>query len=132
MPLYSESFTVPANTPETTPITLDIVIKEQFITRMEVGFPDGCAYLVKVRIQYGIKQFFPDRMGTWIIGNGETVGWDERFALPAPNEKLTVYACSPGTLYDHTITVRIATLPRGFFFLETLLQRLKELFEKII
>jgi hypothetical protein len=132
MPIYAETISVQANTPEDNPVKLNIQIKEQFITRMEVGFEDGCAWLVKVRIQYGIKQFFPDRLGTWLIGNGETVGWDERFSMPSPNEILTVYACSPGTKYDHNIFIRIMTLPKGFYFLETLLQKLSMLWERII
>jgi hypothetical protein len=132
MPLYCETINVPANTSEDAPITIDIPIKEQFITRMEVGFEDGCGWMVKVQIRYGIKTFFPTRMGTWLIGNGETVGWDERFSMPSPNEILTVYACSPGTKYDHNIFIRIMTLPKGFYFLETLLQKLAMLWERII
>jgi hypothetical protein len=132
MPIYAETISVPANTSEDSPVTRDITIKEQFITRMEVGFEDGCGWMVKVRIQYGIKQFFPDRLGTWLVGNDETVGWEERFTMPAPNETLTVYACSPGTKYDHNVHVRIMTLPKGFYFLETLLQKLAKLWEKII
>jgi formylmethanofuran dehydrogenase subunit A len=132
MPIYAEKLTVPANTSEANPTSLDIFIKEQYITRMEVGFEDGCAWMVKARIQYGIKQFFPDRPETWLIGNNETVGWDERFTMPSPNEILTVYAASPDTKHDHNVYIRIMTLPKGFYFLETLLQKLSKLWEKII
>jgi len=132
MPIYAETISVPANTPEDNPVKLDIQIKEQFITRMEVGFEDGCGWMVKVQIRYGIKTFFPTREGTWLIGNDESVGWDERFSMPAPNEVLTVYACSPETKFDHNVFIRIMTLPQGFYFLETLLQKLSSLWEKII
>jgi formylmethanofuran dehydrogenase subunit A len=99
---------------------------------MEVGFEDGCGWMVKVQIRYGIKVFFPVRKETWLIGNNETIGWDERFTMPAPNEILTVYACSPGTKYDHNVFIRIMTLPKGFYFLESLLDKLYRLFERII
>jgi hypothetical protein len=132
MPIYSRTITVPANRPEEDPVIEKITLNQRFITRMEVFFPDGCANLVKCRIMYGIKQFWPEEPGTWLVGNGETISWEERFEMPAVGEELTIIAASPGTLYPHTIVVRIMTLPRGFFFLETLLQRLKELFERII
>lgn len=131
MPIYSELLTVPANTSEDSPVSKDITIRERYIHKMEVGFPDGCNYYVKIRIQYGIKVFFPTKVGTWLIGNAETISWDERFTIPSINEKLTVYGCSPGTSYDHKIAVRIMTLPKGFYFLETLLDGLINLFKKI-
>jgi hypothetical protein len=132
MPVYCEQITVPANTSESNPITRDITIEEKFITRMEVMFPDGCCNLVKVRIHYGIKRFWPSKEGTWIVGNGETVGWEERFEMPAVNETLTVLVANLDDTYSHTIVVRIMTLPRGFYFLETLIQKIAQLWEKII
>jgi hypothetical protein len=132
MAIYSEKIIVPANTTEDNPVTTDIIIKEKLITSMAVSFEDGCAWMVGVRIMYGIKQFWPDRPGTWLYGNDETIEWEERFEMPAENEKLTVVAISPGTKYDHEIFVRITTLPKGFYFLETLLQTLVRLWEKIL
>jgi len=98
---------------------------------MEVGFPDGCNYLVKVKIKYGIKQFWPEDPETWLIGNGETISWEERYEMPSINEILTVYGAAPNTHYDHDILVRIMTLPKGFYFLETLLDKLYSLFRRI-
>jgi hypothetical protein len=132
MAIYSEKIIVPADTKEDNPVTLDIMLKEKFITSMAVSFEDGCAWMVGVRIMYGIKQFWPDRKGTWIFGNNETIEWEERFEMPAEGEKLTIVAVSPNTKYDHTIFIRITTLPKGFYFLETLLDRLNKLWSKII
>lgn len=132
MPIYSERITVPANTSKTNPVTLDIEIKERFISHMEVVHEEGSAWMVGVRIMYGIKQFWPERMGTWLYGNGEIISWEERYELPAPNEKLTLVCHSENTKYDHDVMIRIMTLPRGFYFLETLLQKLNRLWEKII
>lgn len=129
MPIYSEKLTVPADTPEDNPVSLDITLNEKFITKMAVGFEDGCAWMVKCRIQYGIKVFFPSRPETYLIGNNETIEWEERFEMPSIGEKLTVYAWSPGTKYDHDISIRISTLPKGFYFLETLLDKIFDLFK---
>jgi hypothetical protein len=132
MPVYSEKLTIPANTSINNPVSLDIVLKQKLINRMEVSFPSGCRNLVGVQIKYGIKQFWPEKEDTWLWGENKTVAWEERFEMPSVNEKLTIYGCSPGTIYDHTIVVRIMTLPQGFYFLETLLQALQRLWEKII
>ena len=131
MPIYSEKLTIPANTPENNPVSLDIVIQQKYITKMEIGFPDGCNYMVEAKIQYGIKQFWPEDPDTWIIGNGETISWEERYEMPSVNETLTVYGASPGTSYDHNLVIRIMTLPKGYYFLETLLTKLFDLFHKV-
>jgi hypothetical protein len=81
---------------------------------------------------YGIKQFWPEEAETWLVGNGETISWEERYALPSIYEKLTVLAANLDDTYDHTIVVRIMTLPLGFYFLETLIQKIAQLWEKII
>ncbi|GAI44797.1 unnamed protein product, partial [marine sediment metagenome] len=65
MPIYSEKLTIPANTSESKPIPANIILKQKYITKMEVGFPDGCNYLVEIKIQYGIKQFWPEDPDTW-------------------------------------------------------------------
>jgi hypothetical protein len=132
MPVYCEKLTIPANTPAENPVSVDITLKQKLITRMEVFFPKGCRNMVGIQIRYGIKQFWPEEKDTWLYGEDETVSWEERFEMPSTNETLTVYGCSPGTIYDHTVVIRIMTLPMGFYFLESLIQRLKEIFEKII
>jgi len=111
MPLYTQKFTVPAGTSAEKPYTFDIKIKDKLVNKMEIGFPDGCNFLVGVQIRYGLKRFWPEKKGTWIYGNDETVSWDEHFIAPRIPYKLTIAAISPDTVYDHDIIVRIFTLP---------------------
>jgi hypothetical protein len=132
MPIYSITINVPANTSSENPITCDVQIKEKFINHMEVVHEDGSMWLVGVQIKYGIKVFWPTYKDTWLYGNGEVISWDEKFEMPAPNESLTVVCHSEGTKYDHRVFVRIMTLPRGYTFLESLIQRLIQLWERII
>ena len=131
MPIYCEKLEIPKDTPENNPVLLNVQIKQKLITKMEVSFPDGCNFMVKAKIQYGIKQFWPEGKETWLIGNGETISWEERYEMPAIDEVLTVFGASPGTDYNHTIVLRIMTLPKGFYFLETLLNSLYKAFKKI-
>jgi len=131
MPIYCEKLKIPVDTSESSPVSLNITLRQKLITRMEIYFPEGCNFLVKVKIQYGIKQFWPEKPGTWLVGNGEKISWEERYEMPAINEKLTIYGASPGTHYDHDIVVRIMTLPKGFYFLETLLDKIFNLFRRL-
>jgi hypothetical protein len=131
VPVYCEKLTIPANTSESAPVSLDITLKQKYITKMEVGFPDGCNYMVEVKIRYGIRQEWPEEEDTWLMGNNETISWEERYEIPATYENLSVYGASPGTSYNHEIVVRIMTLPTGFYFLETLLDKLYSLFRRI-
>jgi hypothetical protein len=132
MPLYVVELNVPKNTPKDTPVSKDILIKEKLISKIEVAFPPGPQWAVGVKIQYGIKQFWPEPEGEWIYGENEVISWDERFEMPNPNEVLTIYAHSEGTDFDHNVIVRIMTLPIGYQFLEKLVDNINKIWKAII
>jgi len=132
MPIYCETLSIPANTSETNPVSLDIKHEQYLITKMEVAFPPGCSFMVKVKIQYGIHQEWPEKKGTWIVGDDETISWEERYRIPNLNEKLTIYGCSPNTTYPHNVVIRIMTLPLAYEFIENILIKLYKLWKRII
>jgi len=109
--LYVLSLTVPANTPEDNPAKADIEIQEKIISLFSLHLPPGCAGLVKARVKYGPKVFWPCPEDAWITGDSETITFSEHFELPETPCRLTLEACSPGTSYEHTIILRLGTLP---------------------
>jgi len=111
MPIYTATLTVPANTQEANPATVAIEFREKVVERVEVKFPPGCADMVNVIVQHGIKQVFPPETGMTIAGDGETVGFMEWWEAPETPCKLTFVGWSPGTSYDHKIICRIMTIP---------------------
>jgi len=132
MPLYSIKLTVPPGTPENVPVKGEILLREKLITMLEVIGDSGCGLEVGVRIQYGIKRFFPENPDVWMWMSGWPIKWDERLEMPAVNEKLTIYVCSPNALYEHDVVVTVVTLPAGFYFLEKLIDTLRKLWEKLV
>jgi len=111
MALYCKKLTIPANTSENSPASVDFIIKEKLITKMDVSFPPGCSNMVGIKILYGVKRFWPEDPGTYLYGDSEVISWQEHQYLPETYSKLTVYGISPGTSYDHEIVIRMYTLP---------------------
>lgn len=131
MALYSKKLTVPINTSEDNPKPIEFIIKENLITKMEVGFPPGCSFMVGIKILYGIKRYWPEDPGTYLYGDSETVSWSEYQKLPEAYSKITVYGISPGTSYPHEIIIRMFTLPEIVAAPGIIIQKLVNLFKRI-
>jgi len=132
MAIYVLPFTVKANTPEESPFQAELKLEETLITRFELHFPDGCAGMVKVRVFYGIKQIYPKEEGTYFSGNDETISFREHFRGPSIPWKLRVVASSPDTRYDHSLILRLGTLPEEVAAPGIWLKRLVDAFRRLI
>jgi len=132
MAIYVLPFTVPANTPEESPLELELKLEEPLITKFELHFPDGCAGMVKVRVFYGIKQIYPKEERTYFSGNNETISFVEYFKGPSVPWKLRVIAFSPGTSYDHSLILRLGTLPEEVAAPGIGLKRFVDAFRRLI
>lgn len=111
MTLYQVVITVPADTPDITPVVREVEVEGDYIVRVMVHFPPGCAGKVLTRLLYGEEQLFPRPAGTWLQGDGMTVDVTELIKLPSRRTVLTIEAKSPGSLYPHTITWSLVVLP---------------------
>jgi len=109
--IYTASLSVPAKTAEDSPVGTELEIKEQIITKFELHFPSGCASLVKARVCYGPKVIWPQPEDAWLSGNDETISFPEHYALPEIPCVLRFEACSPEADYDHSIILRLGTVP---------------------
>jgi len=107
--IYTRILLVPANTSEDAPVSVEFELREPYLTRLDVHFPDGCALMVRARFMYGVKQLFPQPEGAWLVGNGETVSWDELLKFWELPILLRCEACSPGTSYQHQLAIRLIT-----------------------
>jgi len=111
MPIYPVTLTVPADTPETAPVEVDVEIEEHRVTEVSVHYPNGCADMVHVALFYGIRQIAPRPEGATLVGNDETIRWLEKWDAPETPCKLTFKAWSPGTSYQHVLPCRVETEP---------------------
>jgi len=103
---------VPADTAEEEPVEQHLKLTYGVITKIEVKFPVGCNGLVKVRLDRGgVLNILPWNPDEWCTGDDESVSYNKHLPLDDTPFSLNVTACSPGTTYDHTVTVRVEILP---------------------
>jgi hypothetical protein len=70
--------------------------------------------MVKVRLMRGgVFQLFPLSAGEWVTGDNEEVWFNYYFDLTPYPPELRFEGCSPGTGYDHTVTIRVTVVPKN-------------------
>jgi hypothetical protein len=137
MPIHTYRLLVPANTPESNPVSVDAKLpyflrQNSVLHKLEIHFPDGCCGMVHVAIFYGIRQIFPEIEGMTFTGNGETISFPDFWPLPNDPTTLTIKAWSPGTQYDHNILIRFGVLPEWYFTSGLTLEKLEKLLSALI
>jgi len=109
--LFEYEITIPANTPEKSPVRQRLEITRGVIKKLGVFFPYGCLGLVKCRIKWGEHQVFPRNLGGFIRGNDETIDAEYFLYLDTEPYELIFEGWSEDELYDHTVSVRINVIP---------------------
>ncbi len=111
--IYPFELTVPANTLESALVSVRHFIPPGKITRVAWVMPTGCNDMVKARLLFNETQLLPILPDTWLKGNG-VMGWfDEDISIPEGGTHLQLVACSPGTTYQHVITLYIDLVQAG-------------------
>lgn len=101
MSLYRSSLTIPKNTPETSPVSVEINPIDQVLGRISIYLPPGCLDAVHWRIFDGAKQIAPLPSG-W-LDTSET--WMEGRRLEGPPRRIVLEGYSEAVDYEHTITI---------------------------
>lgn len=123
--------TVTANTLDKTPIEQTLKLTKGVIVRCDVKYPAGCHGLVKARLFYHTFQLIPLNKGEYITGDDETVPTETYFELAAAPYSLKFEGSSPGTTYDHVITVRITIVPKAIASIYPLVEWLENFAKRI-
>lgn len=87
-------------------------IAHGIITWISVLFPPGCHGLVHCVILHHEHQIAPSTEGMTMIGDGVPIEWSEYYESYQPPYELKAKLWGVSTSYDHTVTIRIAVLPR--------------------
>jgi len=122
---------IPADTKADTPYIKTLKLTIGVITRIAIKFPRGCHGMVKVRLDRFKFQFLPLSAGEWVTGDEEAVGSEEFFEIREPPAELVFYGCSPGTTYDHVVTVRITVLPKKVASMIPVIELLSRLLQRM-
>lgn len=110
--IYAWDITISAGTAAADPKTQILKLSKGVITKVEIKFARGCHGLVKVRLLHREAALVPLSRDEWITGDDEPVSFPEFFELDTTPYQLKFVGCSPGTGYDHDLTVRISVLPK--------------------
>lgn len=110
--VFERDIKVLLGTTDEDPQVTRINLARGVIHKYEVSFADGCHDMVKVRILRGLHQVWPSNAEGTHKGNGRTLSFREHYPIDFAPHELVVITSSPGTIHDHTITVRFAILPR--------------------
>jgi len=110
--LFTENVTIETTHTLAAPKTQIIELAKGIITFVSVFFPSGCHGLVHATIHHGNTQIFPSHIGSSLTGDSVPIEWDDYYELYRMPHTLKVRAWGVTCDYDHTITIRIAVLPR--------------------
>ena len=106
---YRYALLVPAGTPVNAPVEQEFKLDAGIIHRVIVKFPPGCHQRVYFAIYRGANQQFPTGPSGWFSGDAENLDFLEHVENKHGFHWI-MKGCSPGTAYDHIITVRIGVL----------------------
>jgi len=110
--LFTADVVVPAGTEANSPKVQTLKIARGIISWVSVLFPPGCNGMVYCTIAHHEHQIAPSTEQMTMSGNADPIEWNEYYKCYQLPHELKIRAWSPGTTYDHTISVRVAILPR--------------------
>jgi len=128
---YAWDILITADTKASSPKEQLLRLNAGVITKVEVKFPSGQHGMVKVRLYHEDSQLIPLSRGEWVTGDDEAVVMSEYFELKNRPWALKFKGCSPGTTYDHTVTVRITVLLKIVASMIPVIELLTKLLEKM-
>lgn len=101
------NLTIPADTPQISPTTMEAQLGKGTITQILVQFKRGPHNRVFVVVKHGLFQLAPAIDGTYLFGDGIIHQVPMNYPLTEKGSQLTLCGWSPDTRYEHTVTVDI-------------------------
>jgi predicted trehalose synthase len=127
LPLIAVDFTIPQNTPQSSPTRIQVKVPAGVIRKVWVIIPPGHMGLAHLVIRHGETQIIP-----WvgdIHGDNESLVFDETYELPS-EDILTFEGWNEDSKYPHMFIVRLLVLPKHVAYPEySMLLALKRLLE---
>ena len=102
---YQATVAIPANTLESDPLIVTLVLTRGVISTIRVGFPPGCAGLAHIVLREKGWQVVPWTLGESLHWDGYVFEFSPRYLLTAEPFDLTIYAWNDDDSYSHTVFV---------------------------
>jgi len=110
--LFAFDFTLPPNTEEESPQSLDLELEEGTVSKVQIIIPPGHAALAGLAIFADTEQVIPK--SGWLRGNDDNLVFDCDIAIPfdetTSKYKLTAKGYNLDDTYQHTFYIRIWVL----------------------
>jgi len=126
--LFTKSFLVKTTHTVTNHKVAVIEIAQGIITWLSVLYPTGCHGMVHTIIKHHEHQIAPSTEEMSIIGDGTPIEWAEYYESYQPPYELKVELWGVDCTYNHTVTVRVAVLPRKAIIALAVVDAFKSLF----
>jgi hypothetical protein len=108
---YEFDFTIPANTPATSPHEEEVELEHGRIVGVEVQFPRGCVGLVHVWVRRELHQLWPTNPDGTIKAEEARISWQEDHPFTEEPYTLTLCGWNVDDSFPHTPTFRFNLLP---------------------
>ena len=109
--IFEYDITIPANTTEKDPVKQVMKLAEGVVHKVELTFPAGCNRAVLVVIRRALHQLWPTNPDGQLKANAYTISFPVFYEMSEPPFELEAYGWSPGTTYQHIITIRLGISP---------------------
>jgi len=126
--LFTQDIEVIANTLKNSPKEEIINIAHGIVTWLSVTFPSGCNGMVHCALLHHEHQIAPSTEGMTMVGNRTPIEWNEYYESYQPPYEFKVKLWSPGTAYNHTVTIRVAIMPRKAIVAIAIVDAIRNLF----
>lgn len=110
--LFTTDVTVTAGKTEANPEVEILKIAHGIITWISVLFPPGCHRLAHCVILHHEHQIAPSTEKMDLAGDGVPIEWSEFYESYQPPYELKIKAWNEDDTFPHTLTIRVAVLPR--------------------
>lgn len=108
---YEIPLTIPANTSQSSSVSIDLELVKGLITSVEVSFPPGCAGLAKVQIKHKLRQVWPTNQEGFFCDDDYKIRFIEDYPLPETPYTLSLIGWNEDDTYPHTVTFRFGLSP---------------------
>jgi len=126
--LFTTNISCPANTLITAKHPEILKIAHGIISWVSVSFPAGCHNMVYCTIRHHEHQIAPSTEIMYLRGDDFPIEWNEYYESYQPPYELKIELWSPGTSFDHTITIKVAVLPRKAILALSIVDAIKSIF----
>lgn len=141
--LFVQEIVVPKNTTRDAPVITELFMASGIITWYSIVFPPGCKGLVHCAIYHQAHQIVPSKVSSTRVNPGVLpavyqvrdlsgdrfpIEWTDYYELYGVPYMLEARCWSEDDTYPHTITIRIAVLPRKAIIALAVVDAIKSVF----